>query len=163
MQCAPSCPATCLSPFVFCDSIVCNVPGMCACPYGQVIDEVNNRCVPRDECPSATGIHFIKIYCKFLTIKLLLATASPEPGTVDSETEEPEKKTKDKESDDKEKNKSTPDPEPDNEKKTKPVSGELYCGHVDVTCSVYISCNNIVTVYCVTTKKTINQDLMMVN
>lgn len=54
VQCAPSCPATCLSPFVFCDSIVCDIPGMCACPDGQVIDEVNSRCVPRDECPSAT-------------------------------------------------------------------------------------------------------------
>ena len=135
VRCAPSCPATCLSPFVVCDSIVCDVPGMCACPDGQVIDEVNNRCVPRDECP--TGIHFIKICCKFLTIQLLLAIASPEP-----ETSEPEKKPKEEEEeeeeeesdDDKKKENSTPDPnpdpEPDNEKKTKFIAGELLwpCG-----------------------------------
>ena len=71
----------------------------------------------------------------------MLATTFPEP-----ETSEPEKKPKEEEEesdDDKEKENSTPDPnpdpEPDNEKKTKFIAGELYCGHVDVTCSVYIS------------------------
>ena len=52
---------------------------------------------------------------------------------------EPDKKTE--EEDDKEKD-STPDPSPDNKNKTKPIAGELYRGHVEITCSVYTSCNN---------------------
>jgi len=55
---------------------------------------------------------------------------------------EPDKKTEEEESvDDKEKD-STPDPSPDIKNKTKPIAGELYRGHVEITCSVYTSRNN---------------------
>lgn len=47
--CASLCPATCNSPIRFCP-LVC-VFG-CKCPSGQLIDTVNKRCVPADECPS---------------------------------------------------------------------------------------------------------------
>ena len=45
------CPATCGNPNPIC-TLECR-PG-CGCPPGQVIDEANNRCVPRDQC---SGVH----------------------------------------------------------------------------------------------------------
>ena len=47
--CASRCPRTCNSPPVFCPAVC--VEG-CVCPSGQLIDTINNRCVPEDECPS---------------------------------------------------------------------------------------------------------------
>ena len=44
-----SCPITCTSRNILCREI-CQ-PG-CGCPAGQIIDEANNRCVPRNQCPS---------------------------------------------------------------------------------------------------------------
>ena len=55
VKCASGCPATCLNPSVSCFVMICDVPGLCECPAGQVVDQVNNRCVPLEECPSAAG------------------------------------------------------------------------------------------------------------
>lgn len=47
-QCASACPRTCESPDIFCIAL-CR-PG-CRCPPNQVIDTMNKRCVPLEECP----------------------------------------------------------------------------------------------------------------
>lgn len=53
VRCASPCPATCTRPLVICEAIVCDIPRLCECPSGQVVDEVHNRCVPQDDCPPA--------------------------------------------------------------------------------------------------------------
>ena len=48
-SCASQCPRTCnSSPDIFCPTVC--VEG-CKCPSGQVINTINNTCVPEDECP----------------------------------------------------------------------------------------------------------------
>ena len=47
-----TCPATCEVPDIACIAI-CE-PG-CGCPRRQLIDEQNNKCVARDQCPSNNG------------------------------------------------------------------------------------------------------------
>ena len=44
-----TCPKTCSNPHLLCAGD--GQPG-CSCPLGQVIDEMNNRCVSPNECPS---------------------------------------------------------------------------------------------------------------
>ena len=44
-----SCPKTCSNPHLLCAGE--GQPG-CSCPKGQVIDEMNNRCVSPNDCPS---------------------------------------------------------------------------------------------------------------
>ena len=44
-----SCPKTCSNPHLLCAGE--GQPG-CSCPLGQVIDEMNNRCVQLKDCPS---------------------------------------------------------------------------------------------------------------
>ena len=44
-----TCPKTCSNPHLLCAGD--GQPG-CSCPLGQVIDEMNNRCVYPNECPS---------------------------------------------------------------------------------------------------------------
>jgi len=48
-ECGAACPPTCLTPAILCLIQGC-FPG-CTCPDGQLIDEVNNRCVPLEQCP----------------------------------------------------------------------------------------------------------------
>ena len=48
-ECGAACPLTCLTPAILCLIQGC-FPG-CTCPDGQLIDEVNNRCVPLEQCP----------------------------------------------------------------------------------------------------------------
>ena len=43
------CPKTCSNPHLLCAGE--GEPG-CSCPLGQVIDEINNRCVQPKDCPS---------------------------------------------------------------------------------------------------------------
>ena len=45
-----TCPATCDNPLIECPA-VCR-PG-CECPFGQVIDTTNNRCVHPNACPTS--------------------------------------------------------------------------------------------------------------
>ena len=49
-ECGAACPPSCLAPFLLCLFEGC-FPG-CMCPEGQLIDGLNNRCVPREQCPS---------------------------------------------------------------------------------------------------------------
>ena len=44
-----NCPKTCSNPHLLCAGE--GRPG-CSCPTGQVIDEMNNRCVHPNDCPS---------------------------------------------------------------------------------------------------------------
>ena len=48
-ECGGACPPTCLDPYILCLIQGC-FPG-CACPDGQLMDTVNNRCVPLEACP----------------------------------------------------------------------------------------------------------------
>ena len=54
-----SCPRTCSNPYLHCISD--NLPG-CSCPRDQVIDELNNRCVPFKDCPSKKSTVHFSIY-----------------------------------------------------------------------------------------------------
>ena len=47
-QCPLPCSATCSDPNPICD-VECTP--RCACPVGQVIDTVNNKCVDPQQCP----------------------------------------------------------------------------------------------------------------
>ena len=55
-DCASLCPATCDNSGPLVCPTVC-VKG-CVCPSGEVIDTVNKKCVPRNECPPI-GMHNI--------------------------------------------------------------------------------------------------------
>jgi len=60
MECASACTLTCSNyntPQACPD--VCIVNG-CQCPYGTVIDEVTNSCIPPSECSPGTGTG---VYC----------------------------------------------------------------------------------------------------
>ena len=54
-----SCPRTCNNTHLHCISD--NLPG-CSCPRDQVIDELNNRCVPFKDCPSKKSTVHFSIY-----------------------------------------------------------------------------------------------------
>ena len=69
--CASLCPRTCNSPPVFCPAVC--VEG-CACPPGQLIDTINNRCVTEDECPSTGKTHGIINIQLLFDVKIIFSS-----------------------------------------------------------------------------------------
>ena len=53
-----TCPATCNDPDLRC-TLECRRG--CGCPPGQLIDEINNKCVPRRQCPCKNISYFAKV------------------------------------------------------------------------------------------------------
>ena len=57
-QCS-SCSATCSNPNPIC--IATCIPG-CACPAGQVIDTLNNKCVSPKQCPLNCAVSYNSVH-----------------------------------------------------------------------------------------------------
>ena len=63
-----TCPATCDNPLIECPA-VCR-PG-CGCPFGQVIDTTNNRCVHPKRCPTSKQKY--TLYLNFVIVIIITA------------------------------------------------------------------------------------------